>query len=102
KAHKAAVNFCQAFGRPNNLAEITKERLRRVAEKIRLDNPVWGGDSGFRVFKLDTTSIREWNPDRSHLERSLLDSVNHLKDDRSDLDLIFELMLKLGLDLCTP
>ena len=59
-------------------------------------------DRGFRVFKLDTSNIREWEPDRDELEESLLASIEHIKPDRSVDDILYELLLKLGLDLCVP
>ncbi len=52
--------------------------------------------------KLASTNIREWEPDRDKLTESLLDSVDHLKSDRTEQDILFELLLKLGLDLCVP
>ena len=60
------------------------------------------GDLGFRVFKLDASNIRAWEPDRDDLERTLFDSIDHLKSDRSEDDILYELLLKLGLDLCVP
>ena len=60
------------------------------------------GDIGFRVFKLDSTNIREWDPNRENLAESLEASVDHLKSNRTDDDILFELLLKLGLDLCVP
>ncbi len=97
---KAAADFCDKLGKPRNIAELTKERLRRAASKITNDNPPFAGDLGFRVFKLDTSNIRAWEPDRDNLERTLLDSVDHIKPDRSEQDILYELLLKLGLDLC--
>jgi len=61
---------------------------------------MFAGDLGFRTFKLDTTNIRAWEPDRGNLSKTLLDSVEHLKTDRSEADFLYELLLKLGLDLC--
>ena len=84
------------------IAEITKERLRRAGKKIREENPMFQGDLGFRVFKLDSTNIRTWEPDRDNLDQTLLDSVDHLKADRTEQDILYELLLKLGLDLCVP
>jgi Adenine specific DNA methylase Mod len=81
------------------LAELTKERLRRAGKMIREENPMFAGDLGFRVFKLDSTNIRAWDPDRENLEQTLLDSVDHLKTDRTEQDILYELLLKLGLDL---
>jgi adenine-specific DNA-methyltransferase len=85
-----------------NIADVTKERLRRSAKKVREDNPLFAGDLGFRVFKLDSTNIREWDPKRDNLAASLEESVEHLKKDRSSDDILYELLLKLGLDLCVP
>lgn len=59
-------------------------------------------DLGFRVFKLDSTNIRAWDPDRDELSRSMLDSVEHLKPDRTEQDVLYEILLKLGLDLAAP
>lgn len=84
------------------IADITKERLRRAAKKIKDENPLFSGDLGFRVFKLDSSNIRAWEPDRDHLAQSLLDATDHLKADRSEQDILFELLLKLGLDLTIP
>lgn len=84
------------------IAEITKERIRRAAKKIKDENPLFAGDLGFRVFKLDSSNIRAWEPDRDNLPQSLLDATDHLKTDRSEQDILFELLLKLGLDLTIP
>jgi len=54
---KVAAEFCAAIGKPANIAEITKERLRRSAQKVRADNPMFAGDTGFRVFKLSSSNI---------------------------------------------
>ena len=56
----------------------------------------------FRVFKLASSNIRAWEPDRDKLADSLLDSIEHLKTDRTEQDILFELLLKLGHDLCVP
>lgn len=84
------------------ISDITKERLRRSAAKIKADNPEWQGDSGFRVFKLDRSNIRAWNPNPENLEATLLDYEDHLLEGRSEADVLYELLLKLGLDLCVP
>ena len=105
------------------IAELTKERLRRAGKKVRgeweakqttdakkadLLTPTsstpthQAPDLGFRVFKLASSNIREWDPNRENLAESLEASVEHLKTDRSEQDILFELLLKLGLDLCVP
>ena len=87
---------------PGNIAELAKERLRRAANKIKEENPMFTGDIGFRVFKLDTSNIRAWNPEPSDLEGALLAGLDHIERDRTEQDILYELLLKLGLDLCVP
>ena len=99
---KTAYDFCDQLGKPYNIGELTKERLRRAAKKIREENPMFAGDLGFRVFKLDTSNIRAWEPNREDLEGTLLNSTDHIKADRGETDILYELLLKLGLDLCVP
>lgn len=97
-----AAQFCDELRKPRNIAELTKERLRRAASKIKDENPLFAGDLGFRVFKLDSSNICAWEPDRDDLDKTLLDSVEHLKPGRTEADVLYELLLKLGLDLCVP
>ncbi len=102
KDQKVAADYCDKIKKPRNIAELTKERLRRAAAKIKEENPMFAGDQGFRVFKLDSTNIKEWQPKREDLPRNLEESLEHLKTDRSETDILYELLLKLGLDLCVP
>jgi adenine-specific DNA-methyltransferase len=102
KDQKVAAELCEKLGKPRNIAELTKERLRRAAKKIKDEKPMFAGDLGFRVFKLDSSNIRAWEPDREDLGKSLLDSVEHLQPGRAEADVLYELLLKLGLDLCVP
>ena len=102
KDQKIAAEFCDLLGKPRNIAELTKERLRRAGKKIKEENPMFAGDLGFRVFKLDSSNIREWEPVRGDLDQTLLNSVEHLKPGRTEEDVLYELLLKLGLDLCVP
>ncbi len=105
-----------------NIAEVTKERLRRAGKAIARkaaksakehqnqkdlfasfassrESPL---DLGFRVFKLDTSNIRAWQPNRDDLEQTLLDHTEHIVAGRSEQDILYELLLKLGLDLTVP
>lgn len=102
KDQKTAAEFCDKIGKPRNIAELTKERLRRAGAKIKSENPEWKGDTGFRVFKLDSSNIRAWDPNPEDIKQALLDNTEHLKPDRSESDLLYELLLKLGLDLSDP
>ena len=102
KDQNVAARYCDNLSKPRTISELTKERLRRAGKRVQEENSRFQGDLGFRVFKLDSSNIRAWEPDREDLPRTLLDSVEHLKDDRSEADILYELLLKLGLDLCVP
>ena len=93
------------------LCEIGKERIRRAGEKIlsdknynkiTLDNQPDKMDIGFKVFKMDSSNIVKWNPQYDNLGQTLLDSVENLVPGRSESDLIYEIMLKYGIDLTLP
>ena len=99
---KAAADACDKLGKPRTIAELTKERLRRAGAKVKADNPDWHGDTGFRVFKLDSSNIRAWRPHPADLGKALEESVEHLSPARTEADVLYELLLKLGLDLCVP
>lgn len=102
KTQEVAAKFCEENGRAANIAELTKERVRRAAGYIKQSNPSFSGDAGFRVFKLASSNIRAWEPDASDLEDSLLKNAEHLIQGRKEQDVLYELLLKLGLDLCVP
>ena len=78
------------------LCDIGEERIRRVGNKIKaeVEDPKSLPDIGFRVFELDESGIQK--PGRGEL----LDNV--VRSDRSDLDIVFEMMLKWGLELTLP
>ena len=84
------------------IAEIGKDRIRRAAAKIKEENPNYEGDFGLKVFKLDSSNIRAWNPDRNDLEQTLIDHMEHLVEGRSEEDVLYELLLKRGVDLTVP
>lgn len=102
KDQKTAAEYCARLGKKATIAELTKERLRRAASQIKSDDTSFGGDVGFRVFKLDSSNIRVWNPDRENLAQTLLDHHEHILEGRTEDDIVYELLLKLGIDLCTP
>ncbi len=93
------------------IAEISKERIRRAGKKIgseALASPKSGTevplplDLGFKVFKLDSSNIKAWDADFDNVEQSLLDAIDNVKADRTSEDLIYEILLKYGLDLTLP
>lgn len=81
------------------IAEIAKERIRRSGKKI-LDNSENNLDVGFKVFKLDSSNLKKWEPDYEDIEQSML--IETVKDGRSNKDLVYEIMLKEGIDLTLP
>ena len=90
-----------------NICEIGKERIRRAGEKIKLDEslPLENReklDIGFKVFKLDSTNIKEWDTNTEDLKQTLFDSIENIKSDRNSLDVLYEILLKYGLDLNIP
>lgn len=88
-----------------NICEIGKERIRRAGEKIIADNSnkdLSNLDIGFKVFKLDSSNIKAWDSNFENVEGSLLDAVENIKEDRSSEDLLYEILLKYGLDLTLP
>lgn len=101
-AQADAAQFCAELKKPLFVSELTKERLRRTAAKIKEAHPLFRGDTGFRVFKLASSNIRAWEPDAGDIESSLLKNAEHLVQGRKEQDVLYELLLKLGLDLCVP
>ncbi len=116
--HRPAIDFCREHQLPENIAEIGKERIRRViktldveqAEKVKAAREKLPGtteevqilDLGFKVFKLDASNIHSWDADFDNLEETLFNSVENIKPDRSESDVLYELLLKYGLDLAVP
>ena len=94
------TNACKAGYK--TIAEISKERIRRAAKKIKDENPDYDGDLGFKVFKLDNSNLRAWNPYDSDLEKTLHDNIERIVEGRSDQDILYELLLKRGLELTVP
>ncbi len=102
KAQKAALHFLRRHGKLLNIAELTKERLRRAGASIRAEHPGKTLDTGFRVYKLATSNLKPWQPDADDLEASILDAVDNVLPGRSEEDLLVELLLKTGIDLTLP
>jgi adenine-specific DNA-methyltransferase len=85
-----------------SIADVTLTRIRAAGQRVQNSNPMFTGDIGFRVFRLESSNIRAWDPDRDKIAETLEASIEHLKTDRTEQDILFELLLKLGLDLCVP
>lgn len=85
-----------------NICEIGKERIRRAGDKIVEETGKTNLDIGFKVFKLDSSNVKLWDPNIENLEDNLFELQENIKDDRSKEDLLFEILLKIGIPLTTP
>lgn len=88
-----------------NICEIGKERIRRAGEKIKEENPLVAQnlDIGFRVFKLDDSNMKDvyYTPDE--IDQDMIAATeSNIKEDRTDLDLLFGCLLDWGLPLSMP
>lgn len=86
------------------IAEISKERIRRAGKKIQEENPLFKGDLGFRVLKIDTSNMADihYVPDAVK-QTDLLKAVENIKLDRNNPeDLLFQVLLDWGVDLTLP
>lgn len=84
------------------IAEISKERIRRVSARISEERADYQGDLGFKAFKLDSTNIKPWELDLDLNEQDLEDQISNIKPDRTEEDVLYEVLLKYGLDLTLP
>lgn len=101
KDEATAARYCDNLGKPRNIAELTKERLRRAAAKVKADHPDTQADLGFRVYKLAASNLRAWEPG-DDLAADLLAAADNIVQGRSEEDLLTELLLKQGIDLTEP
>lgn len=88
-----------------NICEIGKERIRRAGEKIKSESPLTTGnlDVGFRVLKLDDTNMKDVYYAPGDYSQGLLAQLeSNIKEDRTDLDLLFGCLLDWGLPLSMP
>ena len=137
---KNAISLCDELGKPHNLTEIGKERIRRIGDKIqRIRRETIGTlqhewnqttyyaehqeecdklgclpeeyilqehppiDTGFRVFRVDSSNMKDvyYHPEELE-QQSMLDLVSNIKDDRTDLDLLYACLLDWGVEIHLP
>ena len=88
-----------------NICEIGKERIRRAGDKIKEDNPLGTQDLdiGFRVFRVDSSNMKDVYYQPEDLEQqSIFNLVSNIKDDRTDLDLLYACLLDWGVEIHLP
>ena len=89
----------------NNICEIGKERIRRAGDKIKSENPLLTSnlDTGFRVLKVDSSNMKDVYYSPNKISQDFLSSLeSNIKEDRTDLDLLFGCLLEWGLPLSLP
>lgn len=100
-----AIWFCDKYHFPHVLTELGKERIRRVGNLIHEENPLLAQnlDTGFRVFKCDSSNFKDVKISPDEYSQEGLDAyLDNIKEDRSDLDLLFDCMLRWGVELSLP
>lgn len=83
------------------ICEIGKERIRRAGDKIKAEagDKAADLDIGFKVFKLDSSNLQKWNPQPDDIMQTLQQATDNFLPDRTEQDVLYEIMLKMGLDL---
>lgn len=87
-----------------NICEIGKERIRRAGKKIKEEHPEAKDlDTGFRVFKCESSNYKDvaFAP-KDYTQDMLAGLLDNIKEDRTDLDLLFDCMLRWGVELSLP
>lgn len=88
EAHKAGFN---------TIPELARERIRRAGEKVEIQSI--DVDTGFKAFKLDSSNISSWGREVNDAQTSLVFEAENIVANRTDEDVLFEIILKKGLDL---
>ena len=105
KTLQNAISFCDHCGRPHLLTEVGKERIRRAGDKIKSESPMTTQDLdiGFRVLKLDDTNMKDVYYAPDDYDQGMIAALeSNIKDDRTDLDLLFGCLIDWGLPLSLP
>ena len=111
KSLKESIEFLKEINKPLILSELGKERIRRAGDKIVEESGNTDLDIGFKVFKIDESNFIPWNSKfksenqkekAEKVKQAILDMEDNLVQGRSELDLVYELLLKLNMDLNCP
>lgn len=86
-----------------NLCDVGKKRIVLTSRKLVAENDVAKQiDVGFKIFKLDETNLKLWDEKSSYIEKNLLDLMEPVKEGRTQEDVVYEILLKFGIDLTVP
>jgi len=86
----------------DTICDIGKSRIDKTGDKIIEESGIKDLDIGFKVFKLNSSNLTKWNPNVDDLESSLVSAADNIVEGRTSLDLVYEIMLKYGLELALP
>ena len=105
KTIEETIAFLDEIEKPHILSELGKERIRRAGKKIKEENPLSTQDLdiGFRVFKLADSNMNDVYYSANEYKQDMLSLMeSNIKEDRTDLDLLFGCLLEWGLPLSLP
>lgn len=107
KTIQKQIDFLDSINKPHTICEIGKERIRRAGQKILSENEGKEGienlDIGFRVLKLDDTNMKNvYYAPQAFTQEMLSTLEENVKEDRTDLDLLFGCLLEWGLPMSLP
>lgn len=86
-----------------NICEIGEERIRRAGDKIKSEHPDADLDIGFRVFRVDESNMKDvyYHPEAVR-QQDLFEQVSNIKEDRTDMDLLYACLLDWGVEIHLP
>lgn len=97
-----AIKVCDSLKFPHEITKVAEERIRRAGAKIKAESGLMAEslDVGFRVLKLDSSNMKNvyYNP-KEVVHSLLAEDIDNVKEDRTGLDLLFQVMLELGVEL---
>lgn len=100
---ETAIKYLSQENKPHFVSEIGKERIRRAGDKIKSDHPDADLDIGFRVFRVDESPKKNVSLHPEEIQQQdLFDQVSNIKEDRSDLDLLYACLLDWGVEIHLP
>lgn len=102
---EVGIEFLDSIHKPHTICEIGKERIRRAGAKIKEENPIGTQDLdiGFRVLKLADSNMNDVYYSVDEYSQNMLSMLeSNVKEDRTDLDLLFGCLLEWGLPLSMP
>lgn len=98
-----AIAFLDSINKEHTICEIGKERIRRAGDKIKTEHPDADLDIGFRVFRVDSSNMRDVYYKPEEFTQTMLgEAVSNIKPDRTDLDLLYACLLDCGVPIHLP